>query len=74
MLFLFLLSIVEEKERYLDRLDDQFGALVKQILKYDASKYDILTLLDPRILTKFDLVKANIEVCRHSLCIHVPNL
>ena len=74
MLFTFLLSIAEEKERYLDRLDDQFGSLAKQINKYDESKYDILTLLDPKILTKFDLVKANIEVCRHSLCIHEPNL
>ena len=56
---------MEEKERYLDRLDNQFGALVKQIIKYDESKYDILTLIDPQILTKFDLVKANIEVCKH---------
>ena len=62
---------MEEKERYLDRLDSHFGTLIKQIQKFDALQVDILTQIDPQILKKFDLVKANIEVSGHSLCIHV---
>ena len=59
---LFLYTLVEEKERYLDLLDDDFGSLVKQIEKFDELQMDILTRIDPQLLTKFDLVRANIEV------------
>ena len=60
---LFLCTLVEEKERYLDLLDDDFGSLIKQIEKFDELQIDILTQIDPQLLTKFDLVRANIEVC-----------
>ena len=58
----FLYTLVEEKERYLDLLDDDFGSLVQQIEKFDELQMDILTRIDPQLLTKFDLVRANIEV------------
>ena len=58
----FLYTLVEEKERYLDLLDDDFGSLVQQIEKFDELLMDILTRIDPQLLTKFDLVRANIEV------------
>ena len=54
---------MEEKERYLDLFDDDFGSLIKQIEKFDELQIDILTQIDPQLLTKFDLVRANIEVC-----------
>ena len=53
---------MEEKERYLDLLDKDFGSLVQQIEKFDELQMDILTKIDPQLLTKFDLVRANIEV------------
>ena len=59
---LFLCTIVEEKQRYLDLLDDDFDSLVKQIEKFDELQMDILTRIDPQLFTKFDLVRANIEV------------
>ena len=46
----------------MDLLDDDFGSLVKQIEKFDELQMDILTRIDPQLLTKFDLVRANIEV------------
>ena len=58
----FLYTLVEEKERYLDLLDKDFGSLVQQIEKFDELQMDILTKIDPQLLTKFDLVRANIEV------------
>ena len=54
----------------MDRLDSHFGTFIKHIQKFDALQVDILTQIDPQILKKFDLVKANIEVCSHSLCIN----
>ena len=60
---LFLCILVEEKETYLDLLDDDFGSLIKQIEKFDELQIDILTQIDPQLLTKSDLVRANIEVC-----------
>ena len=62
---------MKEKERFLNQLDNHFGTLVKQIQKFDALQVDVLTQIDPQIFRKFDLVKANIEVCGHSLCIRV---
>ena len=62
---------MKEKERFLNQLDNHFGTLVKQIQIFDALQVDVLTQIDPQIFRKFDLVKANIEVCGHSLCIHV---
>ena len=62
---------MKEKERFLNQLDNHFGTLVKQIQKFDALQVDVLTQIDPQIFRKFDLVKANIEVCGHSLWIHV---
>ena len=59
----FLCILVEEKERYLDKLDSDFSTLIGQILKFDELQTDILTQIDPQLLTKFDLVKAQIEVC-----------
>ena len=58
----FFCTLVEEKERYLDLLDDEFGSLIKQIEKFDELQMDILTRIDPQLLIKFDLVRANIEV------------
>ena len=55
-------TLVEEKERYLDRLDDDFATLIAQILKFDELQYDILTQMDPQLLTKFDETTAEIEV------------
>ena len=46
----------------MDLLDDDFGSLVQQIEKFDELQMDILTRIDPQLLTKFDLVRANIEV------------
>ena len=54
---------MEEKEGYLDKLDSDFSTLIGQILKFDELQIDILTQIDPQLLTKFDLVKAEIEVC-----------
>lgn len=54
---------MEEKEGYLDKLDNDFSTLIGQILKFDELQIDILTQIDPQLLTKFDLVKAEIEVC-----------
>ena len=59
----FLCTLVEEKEGYLDKLDSDFSTLIGQILKFDELQIDILTQIDPQLLTKFDLVKAEIEVC-----------
>ena len=59
----FLCILVEEKEGYLDKLDSDFSTLIGQILKFDELQIDILTQIDPQLLTKFDLVKAEIEVC-----------
>ena len=59
----FLCIVVEEKEGYLDKLDNDFSTLIGQILKFDELQIDILTQIDPQLLTKFDLVKAEIEVC-----------
>ena len=53
---------MEEKEGYLDKLDNDFSTLIGQILKFDELQIDILTQIDPQLLTKFDLVKAEIEV------------
>ena len=58
----FIYTLVEEKERYLDRLDDDFSTLIAQILKFDELQYDILTQMDPQLLTKFDETTAEIEV------------
>ena len=58
----FIYTLVEEKERYLDRLDDDFATLIAQILKFDELKYDILTQMDPQLLKKFDKTRAEIEV------------
>ena len=58
----FIYTLVEEKERYLDRLDDDFATLIAQILKFDELQYDILTQMDPQLLTKFDETTAEIEV------------
>ena len=46
---------MEEKERYLDLLDNDFANVVKQIEKFDELQMDILTRIDPQLLTKFDL-------------------
>ena len=53
---------MEEKEGYLDKLDSDFSTLIGQILKFDELQIDILTQIDPQLLTKFDFVKAEIEV------------
>ena len=58
----FICTLVEEKERYLDQLDDDFATLIAQILKFDELQYDILTQMDPQLLTKFDETTAEIEV------------
>ena len=58
----FICTLVEEKERYLDRLDDDFATLIAQILKFDELQYDILTQMDPQLLAKFDETTAVIEV------------
>ena len=46
---------MEEKERYLDLLNNDFASVVKQIEKFDELQMDILTRIDPQLLTKFDL-------------------
>ena len=60
-------TLVEEKERYLDRLDDDFATLIAQILKFDELQYDILTQMDPQLLTKVDETTAEIEVWSRNL-------
>lgn len=57
---------MEDKQRHLDHLDGHFSAISTQLLKFDELQYDILTQMDPRILKKFDQVKAHIQVCRHN--------
>ena len=63
----FICTLVEEKERYLDRLDDDFATLIAQILKFDELQYDILTQMDPQLLTKVDETTAEIEVWSRNL-------
>ena len=46
----------------MDQLDDDFATLIAQILKFDELQYDILTQMDPQLLTKFDETTAEIEV------------
>ena len=68
----FICTLVEEKERYLDRLDDDFATLIAQILKFDELQYDVLTQMDPKLLTKFDETTADIEVWSHNLTYSCP--
>ena len=63
----FICTLVEEKERYLDRLDDDFATLIAQILKFDELQYGILTQMDPQLLTKVDETTAEIEVWSRNL-------